>query len=49
MAKTSEPIHIPLSESEAVSLLLRVKPTKDMPRQGAHATKAKPKPKAKRK
>ena len=34
-------LHIPLSEREAVSLLGRVKPTADMPRQGAHPTKAK--------
>jgi hypothetical protein len=40
----SDKIHIPLSEGEAVALLGRVKPTKDMPRQGAHAMKANPKP-----
>ena len=34
-------IHIPLSERQAVTLLGRVKPTDEMPRQGAHATKPK--------
>jgi len=41
MAKPGHNIHIPLRESEAVALLGRVKPTADMPRQGAHSTKAK--------
>ena len=44
MAHATHPdklIHIPLSEREAVSLLGRVKPTADMPRQGAHPMKAK--------
>jgi len=41
----SQPLKIPLSEKEAVSLLLRVKPTADMPRPGA----SKSKPKAKKK
>jgi hypothetical protein len=36
-------IRIPLDQAEAVALLGRVKPTKDMPRQGAHPTKAKTK------
>jgi hypothetical protein len=31
-------LHIPLSEEEAIRLALRVKPTKDMPRPGAHPT-----------
>jgi len=34
-------IHISLEESEALRLLLRVKPTDDMPRLGANRTKAK--------
>jgi hypothetical protein len=34
-------IHIPLSESEALRLMLRVKPTAEMPRPGANPTKAK--------
>jgi len=36
-------IHIPLKTNEAIRLLGKVKPTKDMPRPGAQATKAKPK------
>jgi len=36
-------IHIPLKTDEAISLLLRVKPTADMPRPGANPTKAKKK------
>ena len=43
VAKPATNIHIPLTESEAVSLLLRVKPTKDMPRPGASKSKAKSK------
>lgn len=42
-------LKIPLPEEEVVSLLGRVKPTADMPRQGAHAAKAKPKKKARTK
>jgi hypothetical protein len=38
MSKPGNTIHIPLKESEAVALLGRVKPTADMPRQGAHPT-----------
>ena len=34
-------IHIPLKESEALRLLLKVKPTDEMPRPGANPTKAK--------
>jgi hypothetical protein len=41
-------IHIPLSEREAVRLLGKVKPTKDMPRPGA-AKKAKKQSAKKRK
>lgn len=42
-------IHIPLSENEAVRLLGKVKPTKDMPGPGASPTKAKIKRKKTRK
>jgi hypothetical protein len=49
MPKPGNTIHIPLPEGEAVALLGRVKPTADMPRQGAHAMKAKRKATAKRK
>ncbi len=49
MAKPATNIHIPLTESEAVSLLLRVKPTKDMPRPGASKIKPMPKPSKKQK
>jgi len=38
-------IRIPLPENEALRLLGKVKPTADMPRPGAQATKAKPKKK----
>jgi hypothetical protein len=38
-------IHIPLEERQALRLLLKVKPTEDMPRPGANATKAKPRAK----
>jgi hypothetical protein len=41
MAHPGNNIRIPLSPDEAVVLLGRVKPTSDMPRQGAHPTKAK--------
>ena len=34
-------VHIPLPEAEALRLLLRVKPTADMPRPGANPMKAK--------
>lgn len=47
MPKPGGPISIPLSENEAVQLLGRVKPTAEMPRQGAHPTKAAAKPKKK--
>jgi len=39
MAKPGNNIHIPLKEAEAVALIGRVKPTAEMPRQGAHPTK----------
>ena len=48
MPKQGDTIHIPLSEARAVALLGRVKPTADMPRPGAHPTKAKRKARAKR-
>jgi hypothetical protein len=38
-------IHIPLKTDEALRLALQVKPTADMPRPGAHPTKAKKAPK----
>jgi len=37
-------VHIPLYEREALRLLLKVKPTAEMPRSGTKATKAKRKP-----
>jgi hypothetical protein len=33
--------HIPIPEDQALAALLRVKPTADMPRPGAHPMKAK--------
>jgi hypothetical protein len=45
----AEKIRIPLSEGDAVALLGRVKPTPEMPRQGAHVSKATPKKKARTK
>jgi hypothetical protein len=42
-------IHIPLPEREAVRLLGKVKPTADMPRPGAQATKPNKKRARKRK
>jgi hypothetical protein len=36
MPRTADNIHIPLSESEALRLMLRVKPTAEMPRPGAN-------------
>jgi len=47
MGKPGNKIHIPLPEKEALSLLLKVKPTADMPRPGAQESK--PKKAAKRK
>jgi hypothetical protein len=43
MARAGDNIHIPLREGDAVRALLMVKPTADMPRPGAQATKAKTK------
>jgi hypothetical protein len=45
VAKPATNIHIPLPTDTAIRLLGKVKPTKDMPRPGAQATKAKPKSK----
>ena len=39
--RKGDAIHIPLSEREAVRLLMQVKPTADMPRQGARKPKKK--------
>ena len=41
MPKSGNKIHIPLPEKEALSLLLKVKPTVDMPRPGAQGSKSK--------
>jgi hypothetical protein len=41
MARPGNAVHIPLSTDKAIGLLLRVKPTADMPRPGAHPTKSK--------
>jgi hypothetical protein len=41
MPRPGDNVHIPLPESEALRLLLQVKPTGDMPRPGTHATAAK--------
>jgi hypothetical protein len=38
MPRTADNVHIPLPESEAIRLLLQVKPTADMPRPGANPT-----------
>jgi hypothetical protein len=46
MAKQGENIHIPIPENEALRLLLRVKPTANMPRPGSNPT-GKPKRKGK--
>jgi hypothetical protein len=40
MARRGNNVHIPLSTDRAVGLLLRVKPTDEMPRPGAHPTKS---------
>jgi hypothetical protein len=45
MAKPASKVYIPLRTVEAISLIARVKPDATMPRPGAQATKAKPKPK----
>jgi hypothetical protein len=41
MSKPGNNIHIPLPEKQALDLLMKVKPTPDMPRQGTHASKPK--------
>ena len=41
MPKPGDPVHIPISEDEALRLLLKVKPTAKMPRPGANPTKPK--------
>jgi hypothetical protein len=40
MARPGNNVKIPLSTDKAIGLLLRVKPTDDMPRPGAHPTKS---------
>jgi hypothetical protein len=45
VAKPATNIHIPFRTDEAIALIARVKPDATMPRPGAQATKAKPKPK----
>lgn len=39
MAKPGDPIHIPLTEQDALAGLLKVKPTAGMPRPGATGKK----------
>jgi hypothetical protein len=48
MANHETNIRIPLKTDEAIALISRVKPTKDMPRPGAQATEAKPKKRGKK-
>jgi hypothetical protein len=43
MAKPGDNIHIPLKTDEALRLLLKVKPTAEMPRPGASPTAKSPK------
>jgi len=45
MPRQGDAVYIPLSEREALAALLKVKPTKEMPRPGAQ--KGEPKPKEK--
>jgi hypothetical protein len=40
MSRPGDNVHIPLEESEALRLLLKVKPTVGMPRPGAHRPKS---------
>lgn len=40
MSRPGNNVHIPLELDKAVGLFLRVKPTADMPRPGAHPTKS---------
>jgi hypothetical protein len=47
MAKPGQKIRVPLPEKEALDLLLKVRPTGDMPRQGTHPTGKKAKNRAK--
>jgi hypothetical protein len=49
MARLGDNIYIPIPEQEALRLLLKVKPTEDMPRPGTNPTESKPKAKAPRK
>jgi hypothetical protein len=42
MSRPGNKIRIPLPEKDALSLLLKVKPTADMPRQGNPPKKRKP-------
>ncbi|MBI2820103.1 MAG: hypothetical protein HYX73_09005 [Acidobacteria bacterium] len=50
MGRPGDKIHIPAPTDKAIATLLMVKPTSDMPRQGAHPFKAKKasKPRSKR-
>lgn len=41
MSRSGDNISIPLEEREALRLLLKVKPTAEMPRPGTNPTKAK--------
>jgi hypothetical protein len=41
VARPGNTVHVPLKTDDFVSLLVRVKPTADMPRPGAHPTKSK--------
>jgi hypothetical protein len=41
MPRPGDNVHIPLPEAEALRLLLKVKPTDQMPRPGANPMKAK--------
>jgi hypothetical protein len=49
MARPGNTLHIPLSEKEALSGLLKVKPTEDMPRPGANPIERKKRKGTKRK
>ena len=48
MGKPGNKIHIPTSTNKALAALLKVKPTPDMPRPGAHPSKPKKRTKHKR-
>ena len=41
MARPGNKIRLPLAEKEALDLLLKVKPTAEMPRQSTHLSKSK--------